>query len=104
MNFTCLNAMLLAATVAVGAMAAPELALGTTAKPDPLDPDSLAVEACVYLYPLVLMDITRQMTRGVRDLDDVGHRLDLRFRVSVWCCGWHVVGTGDHAGDTLILP
>ena len=76
MNFTCLNAMLLAAMVAVGAMAAPVLALGTTAKSDPLDPDSLAVEACVYLYPLVLMDITRQMTRGVRDLDDVGHRLD----------------------------
>jgi hypothetical protein len=72
MNRRRLNLMLLAATVALGAAAAPALAQGRTAKANPLDPETIAVEAYVYLYPMVTMDITRKQMTNVEKWDGKG--------------------------------
>jgi hypothetical protein len=64
--------MLLVATIAIGTVLAAASAQSQATKIDPLDPNTIAVEAYVYLYPLVLMDITRQQMTNFEKWDGKG--------------------------------
>jgi hypothetical protein len=76
MSTSKLLCLLLAGVLVIGtvgiAMVAPALAQSATAKANPLDPETIAVEAFVYLYPMVLMDITRKQMTNVEKWDGKG--------------------------------
>lgn len=71
MKKTKFNLAVLAFLIAIGTAIGPAVAQ-TKAAANPLDPQTVAVEAYVYLYPMVLMDITRNQMTNIEKWDGKG--------------------------------
>lgn len=71
MKKTKLNLAVLAFLIAIATAIGPAVAQ-TKAVANPLDPQTIAVEAYVYLYPMVLMDITRNQMTNIEKWDGKG--------------------------------